>query len=213
MTTNETLRTQQKAGILEVARQLFAAQGYQATTTRQINAAFRGSEGLLYYYFRQGKREILDAVIAQGADWPLPKAWRLGAPQTPAALEQQLLAGLETWWQVMLTPAVYETILILIRERPQLTDEQVAWCTQRERALHDDLANALAALPAPYVLTPRRADATATLIVGLYQRVVLENLLIAGQPRQAVDLFAELQPSLHALIANWEASDVADQPG
>ncbi|WP_179394177.1 TetR/AcrR family transcriptional regulator [Lacticaseibacillus absianus] len=200
MTNSESIRSEQRASILAVARQLFARQGYQATTTRQINAAFRGSEGLLYYYFKRGKREILDAIIAAGADWPLPDAWRFSAPQTPQALEQQVLAGLACWWQTMMTPAVYETILILIRERPQLRDAQVEWCATRDHQLRASLATALQALGQPFTMPEAKAETWATLIVGLYQKVVLEQLLIAGRPWQTVDLYAALQPGVHELV-------------
>ncbi len=51
--------------ILHVAKRLFAAHGYHATTTRSINKEMGMADGLLYHYFPNGKREILETIIEE----------------------------------------------------------------------------------------------------------------------------------------------------
>ncbi|WP_461226327.1 TetR/AcrR family transcriptional regulator [Lacticaseibacillus suihuaensis] len=200
MTTSEDRgATNPKTRLLTLARHLFATQGFQATTTRQLNLGSRESPGLLYYYFPGGKRAVLDAIIAAGADWPPLPVWRLGRPADAAAFEARLLAGMAEWWQVLATPAVAETLLILIRERPLLTAAQVSWCREREAQAASGVAQALAAMRGPLAVSEAEAAALAPVIRGLYQKTVLEELLIAGRPHGVIDLAAAVQPGLHLL--------------
>jgi AcrR family transcriptional regulator len=56
-------RVNRRDVILETAARLFEAQGYQATSTRQIAEAVGCTEAALYYHFKDGKRELLQTVI------------------------------------------------------------------------------------------------------------------------------------------------------
>lgn len=51
--------------ILQAAKKLFAAKGFHATTTRSINKEIGMADGLLYHYFPNGKREILETIIEE----------------------------------------------------------------------------------------------------------------------------------------------------
>jgi len=51
--------------ILQAAKKLFAANGFHATTTRSINKEIGMADGLLYHYFPNGKREILETIIEE----------------------------------------------------------------------------------------------------------------------------------------------------
>lgn len=57
-------RSNRKALIVQTAAQLFEQHGYQATSTRQIAGAVGCTEAALYYHFKDGKRELLRAVMA-----------------------------------------------------------------------------------------------------------------------------------------------------
>jgi AcrR family transcriptional regulator len=59
--TGEARREQ----IVAAARSLFAANGYEATTTRQLAQSVGVSDALLYRHF-SGKREVLDEVVDRG---------------------------------------------------------------------------------------------------------------------------------------------------
>ncbi|HEY2506344.1 MAG TPA: helix-turn-helix domain-containing protein [Streptosporangiaceae bacterium] len=54
-----------RAQIVDVARRLFAEQGYRQTTTRQLARAVGVSDALMYRHFKS-KDEVLRAVVDQG---------------------------------------------------------------------------------------------------------------------------------------------------
>ena len=56
----------QKEKILEVAQDLFVKKGFEATTTREISRSVNISDGSLYYYFPEGKKQILDLIVQKG---------------------------------------------------------------------------------------------------------------------------------------------------
>jgi AcrR family transcriptional regulator len=56
-------RTNRRDMILEEASRLFIEQGYAATSIRQIAEAVGCTEAALYYHFKDGKRELLQAVV------------------------------------------------------------------------------------------------------------------------------------------------------
>jgi AcrR family transcriptional regulator len=57
-------RTNRRDAIIGVASRLFVEQGYAATSVRQIAEAVGCTEAALYYHFKNGKRELLQAVVA-----------------------------------------------------------------------------------------------------------------------------------------------------
>ncbi|MCI1985826.1 MAG: TetR/AcrR family transcriptional regulator [Lactobacillus sp.] len=185
---------------LTVARQRFAQKGFHATTTRELNAALAASEGSLYYYFPKGKRQLLDEIVAAGATWPAPGAWSLAQVDTPEAVERQLLAGLASWWQAFLRPEVYQTLLIVVRERAELRSAQVAWFQKRRDQMQAQVQQALQTLTGPLRLPLAQAQALAVLIVALYRNCLWETLGLAGQPNGSRDLPAALRPELHLLV-------------
>lgn len=61
--TTETARTESKRrAILQVAREVFLAQGFAATSMSEIAARLGGSKGTLYNYFRS-KEELFSALM------------------------------------------------------------------------------------------------------------------------------------------------------
>lgn len=54
--------------IIETAAELFMEHGYNATSVRQIAEAVGVTEAALYYHFKSGKRELLEAVF----EWQMP---------------------------------------------------------------------------------------------------------------------------------------------
>jgi AcrR family transcriptional regulator len=57
-------RINRKDRIIEVASNLFLQQGYEATSVRQIADEVGVTEAALYYHFKDGKAELLQAVFA-----------------------------------------------------------------------------------------------------------------------------------------------------
>ncbi len=58
-------RASRRDAIVEAASQLFTQQGYVGTSVRQIAEAVGVTEAALYYHFKEGKRELLSAVLAE----------------------------------------------------------------------------------------------------------------------------------------------------
>jgi AcrR family transcriptional regulator len=56
-------RTNRRDSIVDAAAQLFVQNGYDATSVRQISDKVGVTEAALYYHFKDGKRELLEAVI------------------------------------------------------------------------------------------------------------------------------------------------------
>ena len=61
------IRTQKKELIMNVALELFAENGFHATSISQIAKKAKISKGLTYNYF-ESKKEILDEIIKKGFD-------------------------------------------------------------------------------------------------------------------------------------------------
>ncbi|RPI97132.1 MAG: TetR/AcrR family transcriptional regulator [Chloroflexi bacterium] len=56
-------RVNRRDRIIEEAARLFMDQGYAATSVRQIAEACGCTEAALYYHFKEGKRELLQAAV------------------------------------------------------------------------------------------------------------------------------------------------------
>ncbi|OYO51421.1 TetR family transcriptional regulator [Lachnotalea glycerini] len=54
---------ERRAQILESAKELFALNGYHATTTREITKHIGMADGLIYHYFPEGKMQILNTIL------------------------------------------------------------------------------------------------------------------------------------------------------
>lgn len=65
MTNRDIQAIERRQQILDTAKQLFAANGYHATSMRTINKKVGMSEALTYHYFPGGKLEILQTIIKE----------------------------------------------------------------------------------------------------------------------------------------------------
>jgi AcrR family transcriptional regulator len=59
--------TEKKEKILEAALELFAKEGYKATSTSKVAKQANVSEGLIFRHF-ENKEGLLDAILAQGEE-------------------------------------------------------------------------------------------------------------------------------------------------
>lgn len=67
--TNRDLQAlERRRQLLDSAKELFASNGYHATTTRQITKNIGMADGLIYHYFPDGKKQILDIIIKEFID-------------------------------------------------------------------------------------------------------------------------------------------------
>lgn len=92
MEESELTRGEQtRQEILDAAKALFLAQGYTATSMRQIAGAVGITPGAIYNHF-PGKDEIFTTVLAEAAPYDeLFAAWRRSDADTPEELVRQML--------------------------------------------------------------------------------------------------------------------------
>lgn len=66
-----------RENLLQSARKLFAKNGYAATPVRKINREIGMADGILYHYFPDGKREILEVLVKESLEKTLSEneAW------------------------------------------------------------------------------------------------------------------------------------------
>ncbi|PXV87850.1 TetR family transcriptional regulator [Lachnotalea glycerini] len=63
LTSRDLQAIERRAQILESAKELFALNGYHATTTREITKHIGMADGLIYHYFPEGKMQILNTIL------------------------------------------------------------------------------------------------------------------------------------------------------
>jgi len=67
-TSRDAQAIERKKEILRAAENLFAKNGYHATSIRSINQAIGVADGLTYHYFPKGKFQILQTIINEGIE-------------------------------------------------------------------------------------------------------------------------------------------------
>ncbi|MBT2482642.1 TetR family transcriptional regulator [Streptomyces sp. ISL-94] len=141
-----------KATILRVARQRFAAQGYERTTIRAVAAEAEIDPSMVMRYFGS-KEQLFDAALA--VDLRLPDLGAVPAQDLPAALVRHFV---ERWEG---DPAD-DALLVLLRSA--VTNERAA---QRMREVFaTQVAPALASALGP-TSAARTAGLIATQLLGL----------------------------------------------
>lgn len=68
LTSRDLQAIERKKQLLQSAKELFALQGYHATTTRGITKHIGMADGLIYHYFPKGKKQILDTILKDFLD-------------------------------------------------------------------------------------------------------------------------------------------------
>lgn len=65
LTSRDLQAIERREQLLKSAKELFAMQGYHGTTTRQITKHIGMADGLIYHYFPEGKKQILDTILKE----------------------------------------------------------------------------------------------------------------------------------------------------
>jgi AcrR family transcriptional regulator len=151
-------RINRKDLIIEIASDLFLRQGYEATSIRQIADEVGVTEAALYYHFKEGKRELLQAVF------------QCQMPNFKQVLEQ--CQGAESLQELIhcfgqavakIAPHVFPRIRWLISEYPNLEQSERDFIHQKQIAFHDGLAE----LIEPFVGDADTANALAWMLICL----------------------------------------------
>ncbi len=202
MSKSETKSDQHKEKILKISREMFAKNGYEATTTRMINQAAGTAEGLMYYYFPHGKHEILNTIVHQGIINRVNQLqMTFNDCVTKTDLEQRLMLIFENIWQVFQDKENYQSFVITIHERMLLSDDQADWLLQILEGLVDEIAQQLKAAPVLQSISKSQYRPLARVIVSIFQKVIYDELLIKNN-RQLTDEMKDLiRPQLSVVLS------------
>ncbi len=124
MTSRDIKAQERRQQILAVAKKMFAAGGYHATSMRSLNKALGVADALTYHYFPGGKLEILQTIIREGRDAQIAEIDAL-TPQLKDDLPLREALLLAARMGTYLFSADRELIQILMHERNWLLHE--AW--------------------------------------------------------------------------------------
>ncbi len=107
--------------ILQAAKKLFAENGFHATTTRSINKEIGMADGLLYHYFPNGKREILETIIEEEMSRKMESFFSM---MDNIDVEEGLETVLQKLGSILLNTGTRdrELIVIMFRENNLLVD-------------------------------------------------------------------------------------------
>ncbi|GAX04988.1 TetR family transcriptional regulator [Secundilactobacillus pentosiphilus] len=201
MSKNVTKSDQHKEKILEISREMFAKNGYEATTTRMINQEAGTAEGLMYYYFPHGKHEILDTIVCQGI---INRVNQLQTTfndcYTKADLEERLMKIFEDIWQVFQDKENYQSFVITIHERMLLSDDQADWLLQVLEGLVDEIAGQLKSAPILQTMPEDQYRPLARVIVSIFQKIIYDELLIKNNRQLTEQMKAQIRPQLKVVL-------------
>lgn len=191
----------QRDNILDVARNMFAAKGFEATTTREINKELGIADGLLYYYFPHGKQEILDTIVHQGiAERVNDIQINFADVQTVAELELQLMHFFDRIWELFSSDDNYESFIITIRERMLLSDDESSWLSVITEQIQSNIGHALEDVADIVDCDEKDVMTMAAIIMSIFQRTLYDVLLVKNQREVSVATRTMVQDELHFLL-------------
>lgn len=201
MSKREARSDQQREKLLSISREMFAENGYEATTTRMINQAAGTSEGTLYYYFPQGKHEILDTIIYQGV---INRVNQLQVSfedcETVVDIEKRLLSVFEEIWQVFRNEENYQSFMITIHERMLLSDHQANWLLKVTEQLVNQIAEQLNHAKPLAAMTDKQRRAMARVIISIFQKIIYDELLIKNNRELPAETRNQIIPQLRVIL-------------
>jgi AcrR family transcriptional regulator len=109
VTTNVERSVATRASLVAVAREMFAAGGYAATSIEEIVRAAQVTRGALYHHFAD-KRDVFRAVY-EDVERELTERI-VGVVAAEPRPERRLLAGLEAFLDACVDPAVQRIVLL-----------------------------------------------------------------------------------------------------
>jgi AcrR family transcriptional regulator len=182
------------SGLLDVARRLFAADGYAATSLEDVVRGAGVTKGALYHHFG-GKRDLFLAVYER-------EQQRLARVQFDAFARRKgawdgFFAGTQAFFEASLDPGVQRITLL---DAPSV----LGWETMREvegRYSLVQLHRGIEALIHDGHLAPRPVAPLANMLFGAMCEAAM-MVARADNPRKATkDVLAELRTILEALRA------------
>ncbi|GEO65102.1 TetR/AcrR family transcriptional regulator [Companilactobacillus nantensis] len=191
----------QKEKILEVAQDLFVKKGFEATTTREINREVGISDGSLYYYFPEGKNQILDQIVQKGMIYREEYVEKVQKPvHNLADLEKQIIDIYNGIYEIFSDEEGYRSFMITIRERAILSNDQSKWISQILERLKSNLVNNVKSIQQLTKITDAEVNSFTDMIVSILQRSIYEELLIKNRKTISHEIREKTLAQIHLLI-------------
>ena len=151
-------RVNRRDNIVDAAAQLFVQNGYDATSVRQITDVVGVTEAALYYHFKDGKRELLEAVIG----CQIPDLINIVDECQGAETLQDFIVQFGQR-MAALSPKRLEKLRWMVTEFPRMTPNERAMFHKKHLAFQSCVAAALER----FVSDPTQARTMAATIVCL----------------------------------------------
>lgn len=198
--TNKTLHQREK--MLVIARKLFATKGYEATTTRKINEGANTSDGLLYYYFPGGKKELLDAILSEARDKRTAAIHTFTfTPVTDlAGTQSEIMRFFKFVWATLIETENYQVFNITIQEKTLLTDEQTDWLHQLNLLILEQLTGFLNTQRPCLQTTADVIPIMAQNLVANLQATIFTNLVMLDRLHLPDEKWEELNQRISFIL-------------
>jgi AcrR family transcriptional regulator len=191
-----------RTAVLDAARGLFVAKGFEATSVDEIAQASRSSKGAIYHHFRD--KQAIFAEVFQASQAAIMQA------VLPTALES-MPADASPWEQALLAiSAVLHCYVDDDEARVLLRESAAALGWDRKQAVDEEMAlpllrAVLSELIEVGEIAPVPVDVTAELLYALLSKTG-PIIAAAEDPAQAV---ADIEPVLFKLLGGLHHEPVA----
>jgi AcrR family transcriptional regulator len=186
-------RTEATTGqLIEAARRLFAADGYQATSLDDVVAAAGMTKGALYHHFA-GKRELFRAVFER-EEQELARACH-AAYQRESDPWDGFYEGCRAWIEAVLDPGVQRITLL---DAPAVLGWETVREVQRDQAL-SMIRNGLQTAIRSGRIAERPVDALSHLLFGALCEGAMAITRADDQRAASRALLAEVREMLRSL--------------
>lgn len=203
MTTEKSQKnTEQRDKLLDIARELFATKGYEATTTRKINQLAHSSDGLLYYYFPGGKKELLDTVLQGTKNKRVAaiEAFKFANVTTPSDVQAEVMRFFELVWDNLVNKTNYQVFTITVREQNLLNDQQTDWIQQLNDIILTQLTNFLEQQRDLLQLKEANVELMSRTLIANMQSLIFTELVMKGNQTLDDNIVAELNKQVGFIL-------------
>ncbi|MDN6900223.1 TetR/AcrR family transcriptional regulator [Oenococcus sicerae] len=202
---NATKGDLQKEKLLAAARKLFAENGYEATSTKKINQRIGAADGLLYYYFPAGKKQLLNEIIKQTTD-NKTLAFNKQFDQLTGAesIQETLIKVFQIIWNILTKAENYETLLITVRERAVIEPEQINWLLRLADRIEQKIADYLRQQIMDQTLVDNDPGLMAELVLSVYESCIYRQLILADKRNFTNEVAQTLSEEINLLVKGWQ---------
>lgn len=205
LTSRDLQAIERKKQLLESARDLFAEKGFHNTSSKEINRSIGMADGLLYYYFPEGKQQILDSIIQEATEYKFQLIRRLLQDVDQQAPIRDMLINLfRGMWETITSDTNRKTLMILFHEQPLLKKEQTTWVVDTFHAVIDQIATLLEKRVLNGELRPLNCQLMARQLASTFQSHIFERVFIMGEYELNEDSERYIIVNIDFLLECWQ---------